>query len=156
MTQKLKEISLFSATSKAVRFAAVLGCTVMATTAASAALMDVPPPSEKMSLLEVVGVKGLAPDTLPEPTKRAVPRYPFRALEDNREGWVIVQLDVDAGGKPANAQVVEAVGGPYFNRSSLQALKKFRFKPATLEGKAVAVTNVRYKFTYALIDHFDG
>lgn len=156
MTKKLKETFLLLATTKAVSFAAVLGGAILATTPASAALTDLPSLSEKVSLLEVVGVEGLAPDTLPEPTKRSVPRYPFRAVEDGREGWVIVQLDVDAGGKPLNAQVVEAVGGPYFNRASLKALKKFRFKPATLEGKAVAVTNVRYKFTYALTDLADG
>jgi len=152
MKRTFKSTSLTSVTTKAMGIGALLGCALMASTPASAALTRMAAPTEKLSLLEVVGVDGLAPDTLPEPTKRETPRYPYRALEDGREGWVIVEMKIDENGAPSDAEIVEAAGGPYFNRTSLRALEKFRFKPATLEGKAVAVSNVRYKFTYSLSD----
>lgn len=100
--------------------------------------------------LSVVGQDGIAPDTAPVPVFQAELDYPRRAMDKNQQGWLIVEMDIDAAGVPYNTKVVRSDASPLFNRSSLDALEKFRFSPATLGGKAVAVEGKRYKVIYNL------
>lgn len=102
--------------------------------------------------LTVVGQDGVAPDTAPVPVSMTKLSYPSRAMDRGKEGWLIVELAIDETGIPYDAEVVRSEGSVLFNHSSLKAVESFRFAPATLDGKAVAVTGKRYKVVYNLKD----
>lgn len=99
--------------------------------------------------LQVAGKVGVKPDTAPVRIKTVTPEYPRRALAIEREGWVIVELDIDHAGVPVSAEIVETGPSSLFNASALEAVEEFRFEPATYEGVPVAVTGQRYKVVYA-------
>ena len=70
------------------------------------------------------------------------PWYPRNAAGRGIESWVRLRFDVDQEGQVRNIQVVDSArsGGPYrgFERSAVRALKRWRFEPATVDGKAVS------------------
>ncbi len=58
-----------------------------------------------------------------------LPAYPKRAFKGGRQGWTIVQLDVDADGNTQNVTVQRAVpGGGMFATPSEKAVEKWRFQ----------------------------
>jgi len=100
--------------------------------------------------LTVVGSKGTSPDTAPSVIEAAEINYPVRAIDKGREGWVIVEIDIDANGLPYNEEIVRSEASALLQKPALQALKKYRFAPATLNGNAVGVEGKRFKITYSL------
>lgn len=106
-------------------------------------------PTVAPDTLEVAGMEGVKPDTRPVPVIAPKPDYPRWALAIEREGWVVVEVDIDENGMPHNAEIIESGQSELFDKPTLKAMKKFRFEPATLNGKAVPVTGQRYKVVYA-------
>ena len=82
----------------------------------------------------------------------AQPVYPQRAVSRNIEGYVIVEFTVTPTGSTTDVQVLEAQPEKIFNRSALRAASKSRFKPKFVDGKEVAVSGVRKKYTFKLED----
>jgi len=82
------------------------------------------------------------------------PQYPRRAQERGVEGYSIVELTVaEDGSVPAESIVViEAEPKGYFERNSIKAAAKFKYKPKVVNGKGQKVTGVRYRFTFNLAD----
>ena len=70
--------------------------------------------------------------------------YPPEAKAKKIEGKVVLELLIDAFGQVRDAKLVS---GPGFglNEAALAAIRQFKFRPAEVEGKAVAV---RIPFTY--------
>jgi TonB family protein len=66
---------------------------------------------------------------VPYPTEIATPPYPPKALY---EGVVAVEVEVDAGGGVADAQILTSAQG--FQSVALEAARKFRFEPAERQG----------------------
>ena len=59
---------------------------------------------------------------------------------------VLVSLTIDEQGLPNDARVLRA-DGPEFVDPALNAIKQFRFKPATLDGVPVSVKmNIELRF----------
>lgn len=154
MTSTLEKTPLSHSILKILSLSALLGLTVVASFPASAgkASKATYKPTTAVEGLTVVGTNGLAPDTAPLAIDAPEVRYPFSAAERDQEGWVIVEMDIDEKGRPYNTAIVRADADRVFHRSSLRALKKFRFVPATLDGQAVAVTGKRYKISYSFQD----
>jgi len=84
------------------------------------------------------------------PIKRSSPKFPLAALRNLNEGWVIMSYSVDEEGNPKAPVVVDSAGHPSFERAARSALMRFKFKPATLDGKAIESCDNQYKFTFAL------
>ncbi len=82
---------------------------------------------------------------------RPSPVYPARALQNELEGWVIVQFDVLADGTVTNIGVVES-SDRIFERSARNAAAKFRFKPQVVEGVPQVTTGVRNIFRFHMSD----
>ena len=61
------------------------------------------------------------------------PSYPMSASSRGLEGQVVVRFDVTAMGTVVNAVVVDS-SSSRFDRSALDAIKKFRFKPKVIDG----------------------
>jgi TonB family protein len=51
---------------------------------------------------------------------------------------IVLSLNVDETGKPTNVQITKSPTGD-LNQPVLAAVRKFRFEPATLDNKPVAV-----------------
>jgi protein TonB len=75
------------------------------------------------------------------------PIYPPKAREARQEGSVVVDALIDAKGLVRQVQVVE--GADVFREAALTALRQFRFKPALVEGRPVAV-RIRYTLRFRL------
>lgn len=88
------------------------------------------------------------------PLVRVQPQYPRRAQERGVEGYVIVELTVNADGTvpPESILILEAEPKGYFERAARKAAAKFKYKPKVMNGKAMPVTGVKYRFTFDLAD----
>ncbi|MDN5870650.1 MAG: energy transducer TonB [Nitrococcus sp.] len=71
------------------------------------------------------------------PLVRIPPQYPRRALFAGIEGWVVVQLTITETGQVTNATVVDSEPSGVFEEAALNAVRRWRFKPAIEDGIAV-------------------
>lgn len=75
------------------------------------------------------------------------PAYPREAKEKELEGVVILDILIDENGRVRDPKVVE--GDRIFQKASLEAIKKFSFRAAEVDGKKVAV-RIRYSLRFEL------
>lgn len=85
---------------------------------------------------------------------RVMPNYPRVAAAKGIEGYVIVSMTIAADGSvPVESiQVLEAQPGSIFNSAAKKAAAKFKYKPKVVDGKPVAVSGVRYRFSFTMPD----
>tara|TARA_R110002096_G_scaffold14719_7_gene51830 strand:- start:6307 stop:6966 length:660 start_codon:yes stop_codon:yes gene_type:complete len=85
------------------------------------------------------------------PIVKVAPIYPRRALSRGIEGHCIVEYTVTRAGTTRDARVLpgQCTSG-LFEKASLAASLKFKYKPRVIDGEAVEVPGVRNKFTYEL------
>lgn len=69
---------------------------------------------------------------------RSQPNYPTDALVKGLEGWVLLKYDVDTSGALSNISVIDAEPRRVFDREAINALKKWKFKPAVTNGQPIA------------------
>lgn len=81
-------------------------------------------------------------DSVLTPIVQINPIYPAREKRMGVEGYVKVQLEVDETGHVLSVKIVESEPQGAFDRSVTRALKKWKFRPKTLNGKAVPQTGV--------------
>lgn len=84
------------------------------------------------------GAKGV---TLPVVIYKVDPEFSEEARKSHYSGSVLILAEVDASGKPRNLRVARSVGMG-LDEKALEAVSKWRFKPGTKDGKAVAVAAV--------------
>jgi TonB family protein len=74
------------------------------------------------------------------------PEFSDEARRTNFEGVCVVSLIVDAQGNPQRVQVLRPLGKG-LDEKAVAAVRQYRFKPATLQGKPVAVElNIEVNF----------
>jgi TonB family protein len=86
--------------------------------------------------------------TRPRVLHGATPAYPLEAQRLKLEGVSVVRLVIDTHGVPRNVTTAHSIAETAFishrdvaaevDRSAVECVKKFRFAPATLDGKPVA------------------
>lgn len=98
-------------------------------------------------------------DSLPTPTEEYLvsdmpvlisevrPVYPREAKEKQLEGAVSLDVLIDDKGNVRQVSVIE--GPEIFKTGAVEAMKKFKFRPAKVEGKPVAV-RIRYSIKFKL------
>ena len=69
------------------------------------------------------------------PTTRTIPVYPEFARDAQIQGKVILRVYVDAYGRVCAIKVAKSVTG--LDQAAIQAMKKWKFKPASLRGVPV-------------------
>jgi len=89
-------------------------------------------PVEGAKQAQLVPAKALRPE---------MPRYPARARKLNIEGSVLVEARIDERGRPHEVRVRQGLA-PELDEAAIDAVKRWRFEPATLEGKAVPSTHI--------------
>lgn len=81
---------------------------------------------------------GLAPGSVPVAISKPAPSYPSDALRNGETGKVVVRIEVGADGEPTAVSVVTRSGSRSLDRAAVQAAKRWRFRPAQENGRAVA------------------
>ncbi len=77
-----------------------------------------------------------------EPVAQALPAFPdSKDVKKRQEGWVKVNFVVSPEGRAVDAIVVHSTGGKEFEKSALEAIQSWEFKPsdAELGGNTVAL-----------------
>jgi TonB family protein len=77
------------------------------------------------------------------PIVKVAPRYPYEAALNRIEGYVLVELIVNADGSSSGMRVLESEPKEVFDRAALDAMSKWRFQPATRECRPVAQKGVQ-------------
>lgn len=77
------------------------------------------------------------------------PQYPRRASQRGTEGFCEVRFTVTAQGTTRD-HVIGECPDKVFQRSSLKAAAKLKFKPKVVDGTAVDVPNQGYRYVYKL------
>ena len=71
---------------------------------------------------------------------RQVPaKYPLQAARNGEQGWVDVAFTVNPDGSVSNAHVTDAEPRRVFDRAAIDAVSRWRFKPALINGRPTAV-----------------
>lgn len=65
------------------------------------------------------------------------PQYPASALRSGQSGSVLLDVMVDAQGRPARVNIARRSGSRALDRAAVQAVEKWRFTPATVNGQPV-------------------
>lgn len=78
-------------------------------------------------------------DTGPQILRKVEPIYPFAAKKNGIEGSVTIKFIVDSDGNVVEPKVAEADPPDIFDEAALNAIMKFKFKPAIKNGRPVDV-----------------
>ncbi len=86
------------------------------------------------------GLQGV-PDGLPTPSVRnKKPDYPETAQRQGWTGTLYLELDLDERGRVTDARLLQSCGHDVLDKAALDAARTWRYTPATLNGRPVAVT----------------
>ncbi len=83
-------------------------------------------------------VSNLAPGSVPVPISKPAMEYPAEAVRNGETGKVVVRIEVGADGEPTAVSVVSRSDSRSLDRAALQAARRWRFRPAQQNGRAVA------------------
>ncbi len=84
-----------------------------------------------------------------QPLRKFAPAYPRTQASRGIEGYVIVQFTVNKMGAVENIVIVESTNSG-FNKNSIRAVSKYKYKPRVIDGIAVEVHNVMEKISFKL------
>lgn len=81
----------------------------------------------------------------------AQPKYPSRAITHGKEGYAVVEVIVTTIGDVRDPVLIEEwPKGWKFGSAALKAAKKLKYNPRVVDGVALEVSGVQYKFTFQL------
>ena len=93
---------------------------------------------------------GFSRDTDFIPVYVPKPRYPSRAEKAGKTGYAVVEVVVTEAGGVRDVKLLEEWPENYgFGKSALKAAEKLKYNPRVINGIAVEVPGVLYKFTFA-------
>ena len=81
-------------------------------------------------------------DAAPVPVNKPQPVYPSSLLGKGVGGRVLVSCAVDAAGAVSATTVKQSSGHADLDRAAVNAVTKWKFKPATKDGRAIKATCV--------------
>jgi len=93
---------------------------------------------------------GLTNDGEYLPIVKVAPIYPRRAQTRGISGYCIVEYTVTASGAIRDPVAVDCDPSGVFEKASVKASLKFKYKPRVIDGEAIEVPGVQNKFTYEL------
>lgn len=100
--------------------------------------------------VDIGGPGSLQRDGEATPIVRIEPRYPVQAARDGKEGWVRLSFTINEVGGVEEVSVIEAEPKRVFNREAMRALRKWKYKPKIVDGKAVRQPNMRVQLDFKL------
>jgi TonB family protein len=88
--------------------------------------------------------------SLAMPIVRFEPKYPIEAAQNKMEGSVILSFDIDINGATDNIKIVESNPPQTFDKVSITALNKWKYKPRIQGGQAQRQTGLTVQLDYRL------
>jgi protein TonB len=79
---------------------------------------------------------GLGRDGDASPIVRIEPKYPIQAARDGKEGYVILSFTINEVSGVEDVKVIEAQPKRVFDKEAKRALRKWKYKPKVVDGKA--------------------
>ena len=126
--------------------------------------MDQHEKSQSVRMVAVLSVSMLAfsASAAPSPAKenpnaalpivKVAPIYPDEAVQEKIEGHVLLEFVVTETGGVRDAVVVDSEPRGVFDQAALDAVGKFKYKPKVVDGKPVAISGVRNRFSFEFED----
>lgn len=84
------------------------------------------------------------------PVVRVEPRFPVQALRDGISGWVKLSFSIDETGGVTDVQVVAAEPRGVFDREASRALRRWKYQPQVIDGKAIKQTNLQVVLDFSV------
>ena len=84
------------------------------------------------------------------PIVKVAPIYPRRAQTRGISGYCIVEYTVTTSGAIRDSRAVDCEPAGVFEKASVKASLKFKYKPRVVDGEPIEVAGVQNKFTYEL------
>lgn len=84
------------------------------------------------------------------PIFRQEPKFPTKAARDGIEGWVQLKFDINELGNVENVSVIDASPKRIFDREARKALKKWRYNPKVVDGKAIKQIGLTVQLDFKL------
>lgn len=84
------------------------------------------------------------------PLVRIEPDYPMQARQRGIEGWVVVEFTISTAGTVKDAEVVASEPGNVFDRAAVQAVRKWKYNPKVVDGKAVERTGMKIRLDFEM------
>lgn len=84
------------------------------------------------------------------PIVKVAPIYPRRAQTRGISGYCIVEYTVTTSGAIRDPRAVDCQPAGVFDKASVKAATKFKYKPRVVDGEPIEVAGVQNKFTYEL------
>lgn len=100
--------------------------------------------------MDIGGLGLVASDGDYLPVVKIAPAYPMSALSRRIEGYCTVEYTVTPTGSVKDVVVVEADPASIFDKASIQAALKFKYRPRVVNGEPIEVRGVRNIFYYKL------
>lgn len=95
--------------------------------------------TDRMKNGERMGLLATDVDIPPRVIRAASPQYPLKAERDKITGYIKLRFVVTKDGNAIDTTVVESSPEGVFDKSALEAIESYRFKPGMKDGKAVDV-----------------
>ncbi len=84
------------------------------------------------------------------PIVRIEPKFPTKAARDGIEGWVQLSFEINEIGGVENVNVINSQPRRVFDREAKKALRKWKYKPKMVEGKAQRQTGLTVQLDFKL------
>lgn len=104
-----------------------------------------------------VNIGGFSGDGEYLPIVKVAPEYPNNAASRGIEGFCTVEFTVTTTGTTRDVRAIESdcitkEGRPttVFNRASVRAAERFKYRPKVVDGEPIEVPGVRNRFVYEL------
>lgn len=84
------------------------------------------------------------------PIVRIEPQYPIAAARDGKEGYVQLSFTINEIGGVEDIKIIKAEPKRLFDREAKRALRKWKYKPKMVDGKAVRQTGQTVQLDFNL------
>jgi protein TonB len=84
------------------------------------------------------------------PIVRIEPQYPIAAARDGKEGWVQLSFTINELGGVDDIEVIDANPKRIFDREAKRALRKWKYKPKIVDGKALKQPGMTVQLDFKL------
>ncbi len=86
------------------------------------------------------------------PLVQVPPHYPVKAARDGIEGYVVLSFSITELGTVTNVDVVASEPKRLFDKDAKKALKKWKYQPKVVDGKAMAQHQQTVRLDFTLDD----
>jgi protein TonB len=93
---------------------------------------------------------GIGRDGDAAPIVRIEPKYPMQAQRNGTEGWVRLSFSINEMGGVEDIEVMDAQPKRVFDRAAKRALKRWKYKPKSVDGKTIKQTGLTIQLDFTM------